>query len=199
MKAAEADSKETLSNDDTSPESELDKPDFSAEEYVQELLAREGLQGILKVEAGLLSDVRGFDGERKALVYDNYSKLIGATDTIRKMRTNMDPLAPTTSTLTPAISHIASTADSLSASSEGSPADVETERLDRRERQRKTVQWVLNAPARLRQYKDNKESNQAQADWDRVQKLLDRWGNVQGVEEVRLQCAEVMQEQPNEP
>lgn len=31
-------------------------------------------------------EIRGLDGERKALVYDNYSKLITATDTIRKVR-----------------------------------------------------------------------------------------------------------------
>lgn len=31
-------------------------------------------------------DIRSLDGERKALVYDNYSKLIAATDTIRKVR-----------------------------------------------------------------------------------------------------------------
>ncbi len=32
------------------------------------------------------SEIRGLDGERKALVYDNYSKLITATDTIHKVR-----------------------------------------------------------------------------------------------------------------
>ena len=30
-------------------------------------------------------EIRALDGERKALVYDNYSKLIAATDTIRKV------------------------------------------------------------------------------------------------------------------
>lgn len=30
-------------------------------------------------------EIKGLDGERKALVYDNYSKLIAATDTIRKV------------------------------------------------------------------------------------------------------------------
>jgi len=35
-------------------------------------------------------DIRGLDGERKALVYDNYSKLIAATDTIRKVRLWLD-------------------------------------------------------------------------------------------------------------
>lgn len=39
------------------------------------------------------AEIKGLDGERKALVYDNYSKLISATDTIRKVRgRNFHPL-----------------------------------------------------------------------------------------------------------
>jgi hypothetical protein len=30
-------------------------------------------------------EIKGLDGERKALVYDNYSKLIAATETIGKV------------------------------------------------------------------------------------------------------------------
>lgn len=78
-------SADTLSLDDATPVSELDKEGFDADRYVQDILQREGLEGVLKVEASLLRDIRGFDGEKKALVYDNYSKLIGATDTIRKV------------------------------------------------------------------------------------------------------------------
>lgn len=31
------------------------------------------------------TEIKGLDGERKALVYDNYSKLITATETIGKV------------------------------------------------------------------------------------------------------------------
>ena len=48
-------------------------------------LAEESLEGLLKCEASLIGEIRGLDGERKALVYDNYSKLIGATETIGKV------------------------------------------------------------------------------------------------------------------
>jgi hypothetical protein len=65
--------------------SDLDRPGFEAGAYVKTLLEREGLEGVLKVENELVAEVRGLDGERKALVYDNYSKLIKATDTIRKV------------------------------------------------------------------------------------------------------------------
>jgi vacuolar protein sorting-associated protein 51 len=43
------------------------------------------LESVLKVEGALVNEIRGLDGERKALVYDNYSKLITATDTIQKV------------------------------------------------------------------------------------------------------------------
>ena len=33
------------------------------------------------------AEIRALDASRKALVYDNYSKLIRATDTIRSVRT----------------------------------------------------------------------------------------------------------------
>ena len=83
--------------------SELDAPNFDAEAYVKSVFANQGLEGVLRVEGGLINEIKGLDGERKALVYDNYSKLITATDTIRKMRSNMDPLTPTTITLGPVV------------------------------------------------------------------------------------------------
>jgi hypothetical protein len=81
-------SEQQLSSDQQhhSPLAALDARDFDAGAYVRNLLEKEGLDGVLKVENELVGEIRGLDGERKALVYDNYSKLIAATDTIRKVR-----------------------------------------------------------------------------------------------------------------
>ncbi|KAI4099343.1 MAG: hypothetical protein LQ339_006018 [Xanthoria mediterranea] len=177
---------------------EFDTPGFDAEAYVRDTLARESLQGLLKIESGLINDIRALDGEKKALVYDNYSKLITATDTIRRMRTNMDPLTPTTSTLTPAIAHIAETAASLAASLQdrnardygaGGPDD---EAMRKKERQRQTVRWVLGAPDRLKRLVEGDRIEEATKDWEEVQKLLQKWNGVQGVDEVRQQCLSIM-------
>jgi len=65
---------------------DLDRDGFDAATYVKRLLETESLESVLKVEGALVSEIRGLDGERKALVYDNYSKLIAATDTIQKVR-----------------------------------------------------------------------------------------------------------------
>ncbi|KAL8851107.1 MAG: hypothetical protein Q9221_004003 [Calogaya cf. arnoldii] len=173
--------------------SEFDTQGFDAEAYVRDVLARESLQGLLKIESGLINEIRALDGEKKALVYDNYSKLITATDTIRRMRTNMDPLTPTTSTLTPAIAHIAETAASLAASLQDRNTEApEDEALVKKERQRQTVRWVLGAPSRLKGLIEGDQKEEAKKDWDEVQKLLEKWNEVQGVDEVRQQCLSIM-------
>ncbi|KAI4287255.1 MAG: hypothetical protein L6R35_003486 [Caloplaca aegaea] len=179
-------------------QSELDAPGFDAEAYVAEVLGRESLQGLLKIESGLINEIRGLDGEKKALVYDNYSKLITATDTIRKMRTNMDPLIPTTSTLAPAISHIAETATSLAESlqersSQGlGPEEQEDEVKLKKQRQRDTVRWVLAAPRRLRALVEGGRRSEAVEDWQEVRRLVEKWKGVDGAEEVKEQCLEIM-------
>jgi hypothetical protein len=179
-------------------ESELDKPGFDTSAYVSALLAKDGIDGVLKVEAGLVSEIRSLDGEKKALVYDNYSKLIAATDTIRSMREKMDPMTPTTSTLTPAIGHIAETAASLSNDLKNShtrsakPVDVEAQSKARE--QQKTVKWVLGAPERLDKMVQDGQRDDAESEWEEVKGLLDRWSGVKGVEDVRNACIATLQQ-----
>ncbi|OCL11626.1 hypothetical protein AOQ84DRAFT_430292 [Glonium stellatum] len=183
---------------------ELDREGFDAQAYVKDVLSKQGLEGVLRVEAGLVSEIRGLDGERKALVYDNYSKLIAATDTIRKMRTNMDPLAPTTSTLSPAISHIAETAASLSSSlldktmptpnsAPGIMVQDTTGKEDLKQKtSQETVRWALDAPRRLSWLVSNEKMEEAEADWAEVVALLNKWQGVQGVQGLKIQCENIM-------
>lgn len=103
----------------------------------------------------------------------------------------MDPLTPTTSTLTPAISHIAETAATLSSSFEQQTSGSAQQNSDK-ELQQKTVRWVLEAPSRLRQLRAGGGDGEARKDWKQVAKLLDRWQDIQGVAEIRAQCEDIM-------
>jgi hypothetical protein len=142
-------------------------------------------------------------------VYDNYSKLLSATSTIRRMRGNMDPLAPTTHTLGPAISHIAETATALSSSMQAPHAKsgglgisvrieqdaAETEAATQKQKQRDTVKWVLGTPRRLRDLIDQGHDEEAEQEWDQVSTILDKWKGIDGVEELRQECEDIMQEE----
>lgn len=107
------------------------------------------------------------------------------------MRTNMDPLTPTTSTLAPAISHIAETAAALSSELSAHVPPSNNGSMLRRPQERQTVQWVLDAPDRLEQLLLDDKKDEAQKDWTDVQSLLDKWKGVQGVEDVRTACEKV--------
>ena len=116
------------------------------------------------------------------------------------MRTNMDPLTPATSTLSPAISHIAETAASLSISLQ--PPGKKAERGDlsqnvgdpvlRRKQQRDTVRWVLGAPQRLRSMLDAGQQAGAADEWREVEPLLGRWDGVGGAKDIRDECTKIM-------
>lgn len=116
------------------------------------------------------------------------------------MRTNMDPLTPTTSTLSPAIAHIAETAVALSASvvernsSSATPTITKepTEEERKAVQARKTVKWVLDAPRRLRKLVEEGDRDKAEKDWEEVKALLEKWKGVEGVEKVRKGCEEAL-------
>ena len=127
------------------------------------------------------------------------------------MRGNMDPLAPTTHTLGPAISHIAETAASLSSSMqaskpksdalgisirvEGDDGGNNKEDITKKQKQRETVRWVLGTPQRLREMIDQEQEEEAEKEWEEVSKLLDQWEGVSGVEELKRECEYIMKEQ----
>jgi hypothetical protein len=127
------------------------------------------------------------------------------------MRGNMDPLAPTTHTLGPAISHIAETAASLSSSSlhdshqskeEGlgisirvEQDEVEKEEAVKKRKQKDTVRWVLDTPRRLREMIDQDRDEEAEKEWEEVSRILEKWKDVTGVKELREQCEAIMEEE----
>ncbi|KAL5337336.1 Vps51/Vps67-domain-containing protein [Aspergillus crustosus] len=185
---------------------ELDSPDFDPQQYVNNLLASSSLSTILKAENTLVGDIRTLDGERKALVYDNYSKLIRAVETIGKMRQTMDergaPLTMT-KTLGPAIAFVAETAGGLikegeelrrkikEANAANAAEMMETDKIAEKE----TVKWVLGAPQRLEKLVTDGNTEEAEKDWEEVGKLLDKWQGVNGVTKVREACEKVLKKE----
>ncbi|EAW09475.1 COG1/VPS51 family protein [Aspergillus clavatus NRRL 1] len=178
---------------------ELDSPDFDAQRYVSHLLATSSLSTVLKAENTLVGDIKTLDSERKALVYDNYSKLIRAVETIGKMRQSMDergaPLTMT-KTLGPAIAFVAETATSLIQEGEEQRQRIReakaTDGTDRRKAEKETVQWVLDAPNRLEKLVAAGKRDEAEKDWDELRGLLGKWEGVKGVTEIRQACETTM-------
>ncbi|OGM43914.1 hypothetical protein ABOM_005916 [Aspergillus bombycis] len=162
---------------------ELDSPDFDAQHYVTHLLATSSLSTVLKAENTLVGDIKTLDSERKALVYDNYSKLIRAVETIGKMRQSMDdrgaPLTMT-KTLGPAIAFVAETAGGLIQEGE-------------EQRRRMKEAKASDEGERKKAEKETVSREEAEKDWEEVRELLQKWAGVKGVQELRETCEKVME------
>ncbi|KAF7544053.1 hypothetical protein G7Z17_g10258 [Cylindrodendrum hubeiense] len=163
------------------PTSEIDAQDFNADDYVTKVVARSSLEELLRLYTRVVGEVRALDAEKKALVYDNYSKLITATETIRKMRANMDPLNPMASTLDPAIAQIYTQASSIrealraSVPPPGSDQGKKREAELRRQRTRELAAEVLATPERLRSLVKEGKIEQARKEWEMPRRLLLSW------------------------
>jgi hypothetical protein len=167
-------SSETSHEQSEIPPSVLDSPDFNAETYVQNALRESTLPELLRLYAKVLGEMRALDAEKKALVYDNYSKLIAATETIRRMRMDMDPLNPVASTLDPAIGRVYEMARGLKESLGGEGAGNE-DRDEKRRRTKEVVRAVLEVPDRLRKLVAQGMGENARREWDVPRRLLLRW------------------------
>ncbi|KAK0384380.1 hypothetical protein NLU13_8467 [Sarocladium strictum] len=163
------------------PASEIDEPGFDADAYVAKVVKESSLEELLRLYAKVLGEVRALDAEKKALVYDNYSKLITATETISKMRANMDPLNPMASTLDPAIAHIYSQASSIRDNlrqSVPAPDSKEGQRRAAELRRRRTKELateVLGMPEKMRALVKEGKVEEARKQWEMPRRLLERW------------------------
>lgn len=187
-----------VATSDPSP-SPLDLPTFSAQSHIDALLASSPLAGVLRAEALLVSEMRALDGERKALVYDNYAKLIAATDTMRAMREGMAPLAPVTRRLEPAVEGVARVVEELARDGSGGGGgrteasdSGRTERGEDERERRATVRWVVEAPARAEALLAQGKRQEAETEWEAVEQSLERWKGVEGVEDVRKRGSEIL-------
>ncbi|KAK4444984.1 Vps51/Vps67-domain-containing protein [Podospora aff. communis PSN243] len=159
--------------DGSIPPSPLDAPDFDATSYIASTLANSSLSELLRTYARILGEIRALDAEKKALVYDNYSKLISATETIRRMRSTMDPLNPMAGTLDLVVAKIYEQASGLR---EGLRREVpEPKKDDRRKRTRELAREVLAVPERLRGLVEEGRVEEAKREWKVPRRLLERW------------------------
>lgn len=73
----------------------------------------------------LATEIRSLDGDMQMLVYENYSKFISATDTIRMMKANVEDMESRMTGLLDDISEVETTAEELNERLSARQADIE--------------------------------------------------------------------------
>jgi hypothetical protein len=180
----------------------LSSPSFSSATYISALLSTSTLSELLGVERALVGDIRGLDGERKALVYDNYSKLIAATDTVGRMSGEMQGMEKEMRVVREGMEGVVGVVGKVveagkgtgngngssgmkeDAGTEGVADEHKTGGQDRKDAVQ-TVKYVMDTPTRLARLVGEGKQDDAEADWAEVNQLLQKWTGVKGVKEIR--------------
>lgn len=67
----------------------VDTPHFQPEVYVKGLLKTKPMENLIKIDNEMVHDIKSLDSDMQMLVYENYNKFISATETIKRMKTNV--------------------------------------------------------------------------------------------------------------
>lgn len=118
----------------------------------------------------LLSDIRALDAEKKALVYDNYSKLISATETISRMRGNMEPGSPGVGTLDVVVGKIWERVDEIREEIGGAVGGDGEKR-----RTVKAVREIVEVPDRVRGLLREGKEEEGRVLWEETLVVLRGW------------------------
>jgi hypothetical protein len=129
---------------------EIDRNDFQMEAYVHQLLECDGLETLLIKDDELVQEVKRLDSDMQMLVYENYSKFISATDTIRTMKNNVNDMKAEMDALVKNMEGIASRMQVVNSFLGGKRAKVD--KLVSVRRLLKRLDFLFDLPINLNRY-----------------------------------------------
>ncbi|KAJ3055972.1 Vacuolar protein sorting-associated protein 51 [Rhizophlyctis rosea] len=168
----------------------LDNYAFNAELCVNNALVKEHLPELIQRDNELVSAIKQLDGDMKTLVYENYNKFIAATDTIKKMRTDIDDMQK----------EMAKLSDHLKNISEAS-TNINNGLAEKRDSIRKLsgvhnllqkLNFVFELPTRLRQCLNKKLYSQAVRYYARTSNLLVHYRHIPAFKKIEDECLTIM-------
>ncbi|RDX89618.1 Vacuolar protein sorting-associated protein 51-like protein [Mucuna pruriens] len=126
---------------------DINSTSFDPDHYMNILAHKSNLEGLLQRHVEMAAEIKNLDTDLQMLVYENYNKFISATDTIKRMKSNISGMETNMEQLLEKIMSVQSRSDS-----------VNTSLFDKREHIEKLhltcnllrkVQFIYDLPDRL--------------------------------------------------
>ncbi|CAG8674102.1 9994_t:CDS:10 [Funneliformis caledonium] len=169
---------------------DIDNSAFEAEKYVNNMLVEKHLSELMQRDNDLSTEIRQLDGDMKTLVYENYSKFISATDTIRKMKSNVENMESEMDQLSQSIKNISNVTTSVNSAL--GPKRDKIRQLTGVHDLLKKIQFIFELPTRLNHCLDQKSYAQAVRYYAKTSRLLDHYRNLSVFSSIEMECKEIM-------
>lgn len=102
----------------------MDSPQFDCDKYIKTLIRREGIEGLRANDNRVRQEIKTLDLTMKELVHKNYTKFIGAADTITKIHNNIDHIEEQAMALSERLKKVESLTQHLSTNLETKQAEI---------------------------------------------------------------------------
>ncbi|KAI9242974.1 Vps51/Vps67-domain-containing protein [Helicostylum pulchrum] len=169
---------------------DLDGNTFNSSKYFASLLKVKPLQGLIEKDNELVGEIREIDGDMKTLVYENYNKFISATDTIRKMKSNVQDMESEMSRLNENISGISKQSKLIN--QDLGPNRKKIQQLSNVHNSLKRLQFIFELPNRLQHCLTKKRYSQAVKYYSKASKLLDHYKHMAAFKGIERDCHQIM-------
>ncbi|KAG2225783.1 hypothetical protein INT45_011451, partial [Circinella minor] len=169
---------------------DIDGDTFEPNKYFARLLKEKPLNGLVKKDNELVTEIREIDGDMKTLVYENYSKFISATDTIRKMKSNVESMESEMANLNNNMNGISQQCteiiDALG------PNRDKIRRLTNVHNLLKRLQFIFDLPNRLSRCLSAGQYSQAVKYYSRATRLLNHYQHLSAFKGIERDCDTIM-------
>ncbi|XP_043721536.1 vacuolar protein sorting-associated protein 51 homolog [Telopea speciosissima] len=125
----------------------INTPSFDADQYMNLLIQKSNLEGLLQRHVGMAAEIKNLDTDLQMLVYENYNKFISATDTIKRMKNNIVGMEVNMEQLLEKIMSVQSRSDRVNTSLFEKREHIE--KLHRTRNLLRKVQFIYDLPTRL--------------------------------------------------
>ncbi|CAG8438735.1 10634_t:CDS:10 [Acaulospora colombiana] len=169
---------------------DVDNSAFEADQYFNSLLAERHLYELMQRDNDLSTEIRQLDGDMKTLVYENYNKFISATDTIRKMKSNVESMESEMEQLSKSMANISDVTTSVNTALGSGREKIR--QLTGVHDLLKKIQFIFELPTRLKLCLDQKSYAQAVRYYAKTSKLLEHYRSLSVFNSIEMECKEIM-------
>ncbi|KAH3744827.1 vacuolar protein sorting-associated protein 51 [Pelomyxa schiedti] len=169
----------------------INSPTFNAQAYFNTLIKSMNLVALSARDKELVAEMKDLDEKMKALVYDNYNKFINATDTIRKMKSNVENMEDEMKQLKENMKDIGNCSDKINSS-----LSFRREKIDHLAAVHTLLtrlQFIAELPARLRKCLTMKAYSQAAKYFMQSSGMLKKY-NLPSFIRIQAECEEIIKE-----
>ncbi|CAH2072039.1 unnamed protein product [Thlaspi arvense] len=125
----------------------INSTSFDADHYMDLMIKKSNLEVLLQRHVQMAAEIKNLDTDLQMLVYENYNKFVSATDTIKRMKSNIFGMEGNMDQLLQKIMSVQSRSDGVNTSLFEKRQHIEN--LHRTRNLLRKVQFIYDLPARL--------------------------------------------------